>query len=790
MIAPTQRDIENLAASYLTPEIVAAAQIQRADSVEGAEIVGRQARNGHSYAGLIIPYFWPGESRPREYRLRRDEPDLERQPDGSVKEKAKYLSPPGRGNLFFFPPNTRADWLTDTNVPATFTEGEKKGLALSRFHNERGETRLVIALPGAWNWRGVVNKETSANGQRRDVTGAIPDFDRIKWHGRQVAIIFDANAVTNQSVVAARRGLSAELKRRGASVRLFDLPAEEGVNGVDDLLALKGPRFVAELFQEFQEFQDEGEEWESPVPFDEYDLPEFPTDALPAWLHSFVVGLARETQTPVDVAAVLSLAACAGAVAGNVEIEARRGWREPLNLFVVAALPPGNRKSAVFASVVKPLERAEASLVAENRADIAEAESEYRMLVARVDHLEKAAAKAKDPEDRQAKQREAVEAAHDLAEMSIPKVPRLLADDTTPETLATLLHDQRGRIAVFSPEGDIFDIMGGRYSNGVPNLGVFLKGHAGDQLRVDRRGRSEFINRPSLTIGLTVQPDVLRGLVSKSAFKGRGLLGRFLYSLPHSTLGSRKVRANPLDEEARAEYERNVRAMAGISADFDGDGDRTARLVRLTPEADDYLAAFEEEIEPHIAEAGELGSLSDWAGKLAGAALRITGLLHLADHAGRFQNWPEKVPSATIKRAIEVARYLIPHAQAAYAEMGADPEIEAAKHLLKWARKWVESTGDPLFTKQNAWQGTKGKFKKVADLDKALALLTERGFIRPRVEDRKKGPGRKPGGIYEINPQVSAYNSYNSYNSATAVNSRDSRNFRHADINEREVITI
>jgi hypothetical protein len=487
---------------------------------------------------------------------------------------------------------------------------------------------------------------------------------------------------------------------------------------------------------------------------------------------------------------MLTLAACAGAVAGNVEIEARRGWREPLNLFAVAALPPGNRKSAVFASVVKPLEKAEASLVAENRADIAEAESEYRMLVARVDHLEKAAAKAKDAEDRQAKQQEAVQAAQDLAEMSIPKVPRLLADDTTPETLATLLHDQGGRIAVFSPEGDIFDIMGGRYSNGVPNLGVFLKGHAGDPLRVDRRGRSEFINRPSLTIGLTVQPDVLRGLVSKPAFRGRGLLGRFLYSLPHSTLGSRKVRANPLDEESRAEYECNVRAMAGISANFDGEGDRAPRLVRLTPEADDYLAAFEEDIEPRIAEAGELGSLSDWAGKLAGAVLRIAGILHLADHAGRFQDWPEKVNANTIKRAIEIGRYLIPHAQAAYAEMGADPEIQAAKHLLKWARKWVESDGDLLFTKQNAWQGTKSKFKKVADLDKAIALLIERGFIRPRVEDRKKGPGRKPGGIYEINPQVSAYNSYNSYNSATAVNSRDSRNSRHVAINEREVITI
>ena len=58
---------------------------------------------------------------------------------------------------------------------------------------------------------------------------------------------------------------------------------------------------------------------------------------------------------------------------------------------------------------------------------------------------------------------------------------RLIVDDVSPERLATLLRDHGGRIAVLSAEGDIFDVMAGRYSKGgVPNLGVFLKGHAGD----------------------------------------------------------------------------------------------------------------------------------------------------------------------------------------------------------------------------------------------------------------------------------------------------------------------
>jgi len=63
-------------------------------------------------------------------------------------------------------------------------------------------------------------------------------------------------------------------------------------------------------------------------------------------------------------------------------------------------------------------------------------------------------------------------------------LPRLLADDASPERLGTLLHDNAGRLALMSPEGDVFDLIAGRYSvNNAPNLGVYLKGHAGDAMR-------------------------------------------------------------------------------------------------------------------------------------------------------------------------------------------------------------------------------------------------------------------------------------------------------------------
>ncbi len=243
-------DTESLARSFITPELAEQARLYRVTSEEGAQLVGR---NGHGqYAGLVFPYIWPGETSVRENRLRRDHPDLEQQPDGTTKEKAKYLSPPGRGSMLYFVPQTSPELLTEASLPVVITEGEKKTLALHRLAFQAMDSPplfLPIGLAGVWNWRGTVGKTYDEKGARRDVKGVIPDFDRIIWQGRTVHIIFDANVATNESVCAARRGLAKELTRRGAEVRFVNLPDLPGVNGVDELLELKGADFVLSLIE-------------------------------------------------------------------------------------------------------------------------------------------------------------------------------------------------------------------------------------------------------------------------------------------------------------------------------------------------------------------------------------------------------------------------------------------------------------------------------------------------------------------------------------------------------------
>ena len=79
------------------------------------------------FAGLLIPNVWPGSDSVREYRLRRDHPPTE-----NGKPAGKYLSPPGRGNLLYFPVGTDPAWLADPQLPLVITEGEFKSIALKQ----------------------------------------------------------------------------------------------------------------------------------------------------------------------------------------------------------------------------------------------------------------------------------------------------------------------------------------------------------------------------------------------------------------------------------------------------------------------------------------------------------------------------------------------------------------------------------------------------------------------------------------------------------------------------------
>jgi hypothetical protein len=492
--------------------------------------------------------------------------------------------------------------------------------------------------------------------------------------------------------------------------------------------------------------------WEPPIPLGAVGtLPALPVDVLPGWLGDHVAAVATATQTPPDLAGMLALAVLATVAAGAVEVQPRPGWREPLCLFMAVGMEAGARKSGVFTAMTRPLADFERQQATAGLPAITETATLRRIADQAAAYAETAASKA-PPDQAEERRAEAIARAAEAATLVVPPVPRWLVDDATPEALAGLLATY-GRIALLSPEGDVFDQMAGRYNQTAgPNLGVYLKGHAGDLLKVDRRGRPpEYVERPCLTIGLAVQPEVLRGLADRPGFGGRGLLARFLYSLPASLVGRRQPGAPPVPPAVANRYALELHALAAsLTTPGGGDG---PTLLTLDQEAAELLLVFERDLEPRLAAgSGDLAHLAGWAAKLAGATCRLAGLLHLAGHLR--DGWARPITPDTFAGAARLADYLIEHARAVFDLMGADPRVDDARWLLDW----ISRTGRTQFSRRDAHAAAaRGRFRKAADLEPALTLLEEHGWLR-RVDADRPGPkgGRPPSPRFLVNPQPRA----------------------------------
>jgi hypothetical protein len=321
-------------------------------------------------------------------------------------------------------------------------------------------------------------------------------------------------------------------------------------------------------------------------------------------------------------------------------------------------------------------------------------------------------------------------------------------------------------MAVMDAEaGGIFEILRGRYTrDGGLNLDVYLRAHAGDTLRVDRIGRpAEYVQNPALTVVLTPQPEVIRVLADRPGFRGRGLLGRFLYALPTSLIGTRKYQNRPVDPVARQTYAVVIRSILQMPDVTAPDGKQAYHVLNLAGSALDVWAEYADGVETAQADGGVLAGIRDWASKLAGAVARIAGGLHLVKHYRHEKPWTIPISRETVLAAWAIGEYLQAHALAAFAMMGADPNVSMAQRLLQW----IERQQQPQFSLRDCHQHHRN-VTRPDDLLPALKILEGRGFIRRLPQAQRTGPGRRQSPAFEVHPKLAAdtQNAQNSQNEA------------------------
>ena len=497
-----------------------------------------------------------------------------------------------------------------------------------------------------------------------------------------------------------------------------------------------------------------------------------PLEALPAVLRAIATTVSASVQVAPSMPAGLVLAAVSAAVADRVVVRPDDAWtREHIPLYIVVVAPPAARKSPVYAILTPPLREWEAERARE-------AAPHRRVAEAIVDARAKALQRAQggDSDD----EVEAAVLALQEAEEAVPTIPRLLAQDSTPEALVRQMAEQGGRVAVMSPEGGPLRILDGRYSDGVARLEELAKAYDGEEIKSGRISRSDVhVPRPIMTLGVMLQPSVLDSIRNGRSLRGQGIYGRISWIVPRTRVGTRvdSSEAPPLDRQARRRY----RDMLHRLLDWEPRGHTPEGIpvpheLRLSGEAQARKREYHTtEVEPGIVPGGPLAAVEDWAGKTVGRAIRIAALLDLAARADEGRPLTEPISGWAMESGVRICRALTTHAMHVYGEMEMDRRTSDLRYLLRRLQELPEGTTETELRRAVQGRTSIVGAEDVADL---VDDLETRGCVR-RVARLQDGPGRPSSPTLELHPSLCTDIAEIAKTPREEGNESDSRNIRN-----------
>lgn len=453
------------------------------------------------------------------------------------------------------------------------------------------------------------------------------------------------------------------------------------------------------------------------------DLPRSPTppaldlSLLPPVLRDMAVAVADSVGTSRELATVIGLGVGSACITGRVFVQLKPDWKEPGWAFLLVVAKPGEGKTPSFNHLVNPLLDWQTAQNGARRIQVEQSNAQRAM-------LEAEKAKAIKKGDKEAV-RLAVQAL--VEQEQIFEVGRFVRGNTTPEAFVQLMSENRGAVAQLDDEGDLFDMLQGRYQE-IPDLSPWLQGYSGgSSVELRRRSGSLFAENAAVSVLALTQPVVLENVLTNSRMSGKGFLWRFLVCSPEPP--DAFVRHKPaIPMSAGLSYQK---ALARLLA-------MPEMVLTLEDAAREVFLDFEEEI--FDKRRGEWAALEGLGicGKLTGNAARLAAILCA---------WADEktVSAARMRDAVALARWFAEHMLRLYGAQNA--VSRQAQEVLTLLQKRGE--GCVLeWTLTDTLRKRKGFTKE--GFEQALCELAARGYIQ---RDEVKGGGRPMKYVY-LHPEL------------------------------------
>lgn len=484
--------------------------------------------------------------------------------------------------------------------------------------------------------------------------------------------------------------------------------------------------------------------WEEPISFDDVDIPVFPVEAMPKNIQTYLKALAENIQVPIDIVCCNTLGILSLCIQKKYFIEIKPGWREQINLYILNIAAPSERKSPALSAQLKVLNEYEFNYNNCFKLEIARSKSEFLLLTKKREDLINNIAKNKS-KDIEKDQQELALIDEEIALFKPKKELKLFHDNITPEKLGIVLADEDGCSAIVSSEGGIFDMLAGNMFKKNEDIDIFLKAFSGDDYRVDRVSRDSIIIRnPTLTMLLSVQPNVIENMMSNSKFLGRGLTARFLYSFPKTLVGTRPFFTKPIPESEIRKFETMIKDLLDNNTATEN---RERITISLSPEALTLFAEFYSFVETSLK--SNYADINNWAGKIVGTTARIAAILLCADATVLYKDKSKYIVDAdTMSRAITIGKYFIDHSLIVHTVLA-----DAFTNLCKYVVERIKIKHLEIFTCRDLKRACK-RIKKTEECFEVINNLIELGYIKELPEEQNKNVGRPTSPKYIANPSL------------------------------------
>lgn len=319
-----------------------------------------------------------------------------------------------------------------------------------------------------------------------------------------------------------------------------------------------------------------------------------------------------------------------------------------------------------------------------------------------------------------------------LDELPKPISPHFLLDDTTPEALGKRMVETGERAGIFSDEGCFLETLAGRYADGAANIDLVLKAYSGEYTTVNRITRDDLVlEHPLLSICLGLQPELFDKFTGNSTLKNRGLVARFIFCKPMEMAGNRSVwKKSKINLESYSVYENLLcRFLNTPQAEPEN-----IPVIQWETIAATMMLEYLQNIEESQRKGAIMENEKAYAGKSAGVAVRIAGILHMM--------WTEdekqRISKETAYRAIRLHKYFFVEKLRDMQQMENEEQKQSDKVKGRLYALTVKKEKACIGARE-AYMKMKGNFglKSMIDFDNVLELLENENVIE-QVHSGKK----------------------------------------------------